>query len=469
MKNPSDSVFDLIVIGAGPGGYTAAIKASQLGMKVACIEKNPSLGGTCLNVGCIPSKALLYFSKTYEQAKTEFSGIGINAQVSLDLSVMMERKSKIVADLCKGIEGLFAKNKVTKLTGSATIIGHDKVLLVNDQKTELTAKNILIATGSEIIELPNILIDEKRIISSTGALSLNSVPEKLAIIGGGYIGLELGSVWRRLGAEVTVIEYANSFLPHMDIDVSKELYKLLQKQGIKFKLGTKVDSAVATNSNVKIDLELIDSKTRETIESDVALVSVGRKPFTKGLGLEGVGINLDATGRILVDQNYRTNHQSVYAIGDVISGPMLAHKAEEEAIAAVEIMAGQHGHVNYNLIPSVIYTSPEVASVGATEQQLKQAKVPYKVGKFPFLANSKARTSTHTEGFVKILADQNTDKILGAHIIGNEASVMISEITLGMEFSASAEDIARTCHPHPTLSEAVREAALAVDGKAINF
>jgi dihydrolipoamide dehydrogenase len=461
--------FDLIVIGSGPAGYTAAIKAAQLGMKVACIEKNTTLGGTCLNVGCIPSKSLLRFSNTFEHAKKGFASIGIDGEVSLNLKTMMQKKTEIVSTLCKGIESLWAKNKVIRLEGTGKIISPNKVLLINDKSEELTATNILIATGSEVNQLPNIAIDEKRIVSSTGALSLESVPNKMAIIGGGYIGLELGSVWRRLGAQVTVIEYADTLLANMDADVAKELHKLLQKQGLSFKLGTKVNSAVAVGSSVKLHLSQVSSSQDEEMQVDVALISIGRKPNTSGLGLQEIGVELDGAGRIVVDKHYRTAHKSIYAVGDVIAGPMLAHKAADEAIAAVEIMAGQAGHVNYNTIPSVIYTSPEVASVGATEQQLKEAKVEYKVGKFPFIANSKAKTTLETEGFVKILADKKTDKILGAHIIGHEASVMISEITLGMEFSASAEDIARTCHPHPTLSEAVREAAMAVDGKAINF
>jgi dihydrolipoamide dehydrogenase len=466
MTNSEDLKFDLIIIGAGPAGYTGAIKAAQLGMKVACIEKRATLGGTCLNVGCIPSKSLLHFSHTYEHARKEFAEIGIKGSFELELATMMEKKSKVVADLCKGIEGLFAKNKVKRFIGSAKLKSENSVV-VDGQ--ELTATNILIATGSEIATLPNIIIDEQKIVSSTGALSLGSVPKTMSVIGGGYIGLELGSVWRRLGSEVTVIEYADSILQMMDQDIAKELYKILQKQGIKFKLSTKVQSATVEKSGVKIKLQKLVDQAEEEITSDVALVSVGRKPHTQDLGLEVLGINLDSVGRIIVNSHFKTNKSSIYAVGDVIAGPMLAHKAEEEAIAAVENMAGQSGHVNYQTIPSVIYTYPEVASVGATEQQLKQDGVQYKVGKFPFLANSKARTTLETEGFVKILADKKTDRILGAHIIGNNASVMISEITLGMEFSASSEDIARTCHPHPTLSEAVREAALAVDGKTINF
>jgi dihydrolipoamide dehydrogenase len=459
--------FDLIIIGAGPGGYTGAIKAAQLGMKVACVEKRATLGGTCLNVGCIPSKSLLHFSKTYEHALYDLGDMGIKAQVSLDLKTMIEKKNKVVADLCKGIEALFAKNKVQKFIGQAQIISPNKVLI--DNKIELNATNILIATGSEVVTLPNINIDEQKIVSSTGALSLAQVPENMVVIGGGYIGLELGSVWRRLGSKVTVIEYGNSLLPMMDSDIAKELHKALQKQGMNFNLGTKVNSASLQGEVVELVIESAATQQTQKITADVVLVSVGRKPFTQGLGLESAKISLDAAGKIIVDSNYRTSVESIFAIGDVISGPSLAHKAEEEAIAAVEIMAGQKGHVNYKTIPSVIYTSPEVASVGASEQDLKKAGVDYKVGKFPFVANSKARTALHTEGFVKILADKRSDLILGAHIIGHEAGILINEITVGMEFSASAEDIARTCHPHPTLSEAVREAALAVDGKAINF
>jgi dihydrolipoamide dehydrogenase len=460
-------VFDLIIIGAGPGGYTGAIKAAQLGMRVACIEKRTTLGGTCLNVGCIPSKALLHFSKTYDHALHNFSQMGIKAQVSLDLNVMIEKKNQIVTDLCRGIEGLFAKNKVQKFTGQAKIIGPNEVII--DNKIQLTASNILIATGSEVATLPNVNIDERRILSSTAALSLRQVPEKMVVIGGGYIGLELGSVWRRLGSSVVVIEYGDRLLSMMDDEIAQELHKSLEKQGINFMLGTKVNSAISQENEVELLIESLTDSTTQKITANVALVAVGRRPFTSGLGLQDIKVGLDTSGKIIVDSSYRTNIKSIFAIGDVISGPSLAHKAEEESIAAVEIMAGQKGHVNYRLIPSVIYTDPEVASVGATERDLKKTGIEYKVGKFPFLANSKAKTSLNLQGFVKILADKHSDLILGAHIIGQEAGVLINEITVGMEFSASAEDIARTCHPHPTLSEAVRQAALAVDGKAINF
>lgn len=461
--------FDLVVIGSGPAGYTAAIKAAQLGMKVACIEKNPTLGGTCLNVGCIPSKALLHFSGAFEYAKENFAQIGIKSQFHLELDTMMEKKNKIVSDLCKGIEALFAKNKVQKFAGAATIKSSNTILVEGIDNTELTAKNILIATGSQVATLPNIDIDEQKIISSTGALKLKSPPKKMVIIGAGYIGLELGSVWRRLGSEVGIVEYGSAILPSMDQEIALELYKLLQKQGLIFHMGHKVLSAKTSQDGVSLDIEDLASSTVKALQADVALVCVGRKPFTANLGLESVGINLDKHGRINVDKHFRTNVDNIYAVGDVISGPMLAHKAEEEAIAAVEIMAGQAGHVNYNTIASVIYTSPEVASVGASEQQLKEQNITYNVGKFPFLANSKARASLETAGFVKILADKQTDRILGAHIIGANAGNMISQLALAMEFGASSEDIARTCHPHPTLSEAVRQAAMATYSKAINF
>lgn len=475
--------FDLIVIGSGPAGYTAAIRATQLGMKVACIEKNQTLGGTCLNVGCIPSKTLLHISKEYEYAKHHFQEIGIEASVKADIEKMMQKKSKIVSDLCKGIEGLFAKNKITKITGSAKII--DKSLVeVENQK--YSTKNILIATGSEISTIPNVEIDEKFIISSSAALNLTSAPKKMTIIGGGYIGLELGSVWRRLGSEVTVIEYADRIVPALDREVGNTLFKILSKQGIKFKLNTKVESAsvneenkpvvvVSSRENLSYTVDLgsnnsSKAKEKESIESDLVLVSVGRKPYTKNLwSEENLNIKTDKIGRIEVDKSYKTNIEGIYAVGDVIAGPMLAHKAEEEAIAAVEMMNGIAGHVNYSTIPSVIYTNPEVSSVGITEEEAKEMGINYKVGKFPFLANSKARAQGNTDGFVKIISDAKTDKVLGCHIIGLDAGNLIQEVVVLMEFSGSAEDLARICHPHPTLSEAVREACLNVDKRAINF
>lgn len=462
--------FDLVVIGGGPAGYTGAIRAAQLGMKVACIEKRKTLGGTCLNEGCIPSKALLNYSEKYEQASKEFDEIGIETQIKLNLKKMLSKKDQVVTDLCKGIDALFAKNKITRIFGHGSINGGDEVLVTYEdgKKEAIKAKNILIATGSEISEVGNIKIDGKKIISSKEALEIPSVPESLIVIGGGYIGLELGSVWRRLGAKVTVIEYFDRIVPAMDTEVAAALQKSLAKQGIEFIFNAKVTNAKVANNSVEVSLDVNNSGSKK-ISSEIVLVSVGRKPYTNNLSLEKAGIILDDRGRIPVNNKYQTFITNIYAVGDVIAGPMLAHKAEEEAIAAVEIMAGQAGHVNYSAIPSVVYTSPEVASVGKTEDELKKDNREYKVGKFPFLANSRARSVLHTEGFVKILADKKTDEILGAHIIGHDAGTLISEIVLGMEFKAAAEDIARTCHAHPTLNEAVKEAALAVDKRTINF
>jgi len=459
--------FDLAVIGAGPAGYTGAIRAAQLGSKVVCIEKHSTLGGTCLNVGCIPSKALLNFSEKYEEARTHFADIGINADVKLDLARMLARKDKVVGDLCKGIESLFVKNKITKIKGSAKIIDPNTVEVTDGKNsTKIKAKNILIATGSKVISVPGMNINEKNIVSSTGALSLSKVPDEMVVIGGGYIGLELGSVWRRLGSKVTVIEYADRIVPALDLEIGKSFHKILERQGIKFMLSTKVLKA----EQIKDQVELIISGVNESkITCDIALVSVGRKPNTDDLGLVEIGIEVDQRGMINVNDYFQTNCSNIYAVGDVIRGPMLAHKAEEEAIAAVEIMNGQAGHVNYNLIPAVVYTWPEVASIGATEEDLKKAGVDYKVGKFPFLANSRARSAGNTEGMVKILSDSKNDRILGAHIIGPDAGTLIAEIVAYMEFGGAAEDIARTCHAHPTLNEAIREAALAVDKRAINI
>lgn len=462
--------FDLVVIGSGPAGYTGAIRAAQLGMKVACIEKNPTLGGTCLNVGCIPSKALLNASEKFEQAGKHFAELGIITDVKLDLQKMMEKKAKVVSDLCKGIEGLFIKNKITKLKGTGKIISANIVEITNDKSVEqISAKNILIATGSDSMSLPNVTIDEQSIVSSTGALALTKVPETMVVIGGGYIGLELGSVWSRLGAKVTVIEYAATIVPALDKEIISQFTKILQKQSIEFKFNTKVLAVDKKSGKVVVKVEEVGNGVAQEINADVVLVSVGRKAHTENLGLDKLGILVDKQNRITVNERFQTTIPSIYAVGDVIAGPMLAHKAEEEAVAAVEIMAGKAGHVNYNLIPSVIYTWPEVASVGLTEEQLKAAGISYKVGKFPFLANSRARAIGSTDGFVKILADSSTDKVLGAHIIGPEAGTIIAELTAYMEFGASAEDIARTCHSHPTLSEAVKEAALAVEGRAINY
>lgn len=456
--------FDLVVIGSGSAGYTGSIRAAQLGMKVACIEKNDTLGGTCLNIGCIPSKALLNSSEKYEEALKHFESIGITADVKLDLQKMLANKDKVVSDLTKGIESLFVKNKVTRIKGEAKIISSD---IIEVNKEQIKAKNILITTGSSVIEIPNIKIDEEFIVSSTGALKLSKVPENLIVVGGGYIGLELGSVWRRLGAKVTVIEYAPSIVPMLDKEIATQFMKLQQKQGIEFKLNTKVLSAEVKLGKVNLTIE--EGGKSSVVTSDVVLMAVGRKAYTQNLGLESVGIITDKQGRIEINEQFQTAISNIYAVGDVVKGAMLAHKAEEEAVAAVEIMAGQAGHVNYNLIPSVIYTYPEVASVGETEEQLKEKGISYKVGKFPFLANSRARAIGSTEGMVKILADSKTDRVLGAHIIGADAGTLIAELTAYMEFGASSEDIARTCHAHPTLSEAIKEAALSVDKRTINM
>lgn len=462
--------FDLIVIGSGPAGYTGAIRAAQLGMKVACIEKRSTLGGTCLNVGCIPSKALLNFSEKYHEVTHKFSEMGIIAESKLDLPKMMAKKNQIVSDLCKGIESLFVKNKITKFIGTAQLLSQNIVEIKNEKSVEqIFAKNILIATGSDIIDIPNVIIDEEKIVSSTGALNLANVPETMVVIGGGYIGLELGSVWNRLGSKVTVIEYATTLVPALDKEIINQFTKILQKQSIELRLGTKVLSANKEANKVVLQVEEVNSKTVTKITADIVLVAVGRKANTRNLGLDKLGIALDKQNRIVVNNHFQTAIANIYAVGDVIAGPMLAHKAEEEAIASVEIMAGLAGHVNYDLIPSVIYTAPEVASVGLTEEQLKEAKIDYLVGKFPFLANSRARTAGSTDGMVKILADSTTDKVLGAHIIGPDAGTMIAEIVAFMEFGASCEDIARTCHAHPTLSEAIKEAALALDKRAINI
>lgn len=463
--------FDLIIIGGGPAGYTAAIRAAQLKMKVACVEKSTTLGGTCLNVGCIPSKALLHFSEKYEEARLHFKEIGIEASnIKLNLDTMLDRKSKIVDELCKGISGLFAKNKVTRFTGAGKIIpGNIVEIHTNSGAEKISGKHILIATGSEVTTIPGITIDEKNIVSSTGALSLNAVPKKMVVIGGGVIGLELGSVWRRLGAEVLVIEYLDRICPSLDSELCNNFMKLLEKQGIEFKLSTKVVSAETNKSGVTLNLESSSGGNTEKIIADTVLVAVGRRPFTKNLGIEECGIKLDKRGFIEVNSKYQTAAPNIYAVGDAIPGPMLAHKAEEEAVAVVEHIARIASHVNYKAIPSVIYTYPEVASVGMTEEELKQSGISYKVGKFPFLANSRARANLSTDGFVKILADSTTDRILGAHIIGKDAGTMIAELVLATEFYASSEDIARTCHAHPTLNEAIKEAALAVDKRTINM
>ncbi|MDX1949365.1 MAG: dihydrolipoyl dehydrogenase [Rickettsiales bacterium] len=463
--------FDLIVIGGGPAGYVGAIRAAQLGMKVACIEKRKTLGGTCLNVGCIPSKALLHSSEIYEKTKHHLAEHGIVAKdVKLDLQAMIKRKDDVVVSLTQGIDYLFKKNKITRFIGHGVIMGNGVVAVKKDEgePESLRAKNILIATGSEVVEIPNVDIDEQQIVSSTGALSLKSVPNKLIVIGGGVIGLEMGSVWRRLGAEVEVVEYLDEIIPGQDGEVRKAFRKILEKQGIKFRTSTKVTGATKDKKGVTLSVESANGGNAEKINSDIVLVAVGRKPNTKNLGLKEAGVNVDEKGRIIVDSHFQTNQKGVYAVGDVIPGPMLAHKAEEDAVAAVEIIAGQHGHVNYDLIPSVIYTHPEVASVGATEEKLQQQGIEYNKGKFPFSANSRAKAVGDVEGFVKILACKKTDKVLGVHIIGPQAGTIIAEAVTAMEYGASSEDIARTCHSHPDLNEAVKEAALAVLGRTIH-
>ena len=463
--------FDLIVIGGGPGGYVCAIRAAQLGLKTACVESRGALGGTCLNVGCIPSKSLLNLSENFHKAKTDFNKQGIEiAGIKLNIEKMMSNKNKSIQVLTKGVEFLFKKNKVTYIKGKGVIFSKNNVVVYdNNKKSSFNSKNIVIATGSAAASLPGIEIDEKNIISSTGALSLNKVPKKLAIIGGGYIGLEMGSVWSRLGSEVTVLDYLDYITPGMDREVSNEFQKILTKQGIKFKMSSKVNSVKKNINGVTINYTDIKNSKDETLEFDKVLVSVGRKPYTEGLNLTKIGVKKDKKGRIEVNEKLQTSIKNIYAIGDVIKGPMLAHKAEEEGIAVAEILAGQAGHVNYNVIPGVVYTSPEVATVGKTEEQLKEEKKSYKVGKFPFMANSRAKVNNQTEGFVKILADSKTDKVLGVHIIGPHCGDMIAEMALAMEFGASAEDIARTCHAHPTHTEAIKEAALAVDKRPIHF
>ena len=464
--------FDLVVIGGGPGGYVCAIRAAQLGLKTACIESRGALGGTCLNVGCIPSKSLLNLSENFYKAKKDFNQQGIEIDgLKLNIEKMMSNKNKSIQVLTKGVEFLFKKNKVTYFKGKGVFFSKNDIVVYenNNKRINVKSKNIVIATGSTVSSLPGIEINEKNIVSSTGALSFDKVPAKLAIIGGGYIGLEMGSVWSRLGSEVTVVEYLDYITPGMDREISNEFQKILSKQGIKFKLGSKVVSVKDKGKSVLISYTNVKNSKKEDLEVDKVLVSVGRKPYTEGLNLSKIGIKKDSKGRIEVNNKLQTSVSNIYAIGDVIKGPMLAHKAEEEGIAVAEISAGQAGHVNYDVIPGVVYTSPEVATVGKTEEQLKEENKSYKIGKFPFLANSRAKVNNETEGFVKILADSKTDKVLGVHIIGPHCGDMIAEMALAMEFGASAEDIARTCHAHPTHTEAIKEAALAVDKRPIHF
>ena len=464
--------FDVIVIGGGPGGYVCAIRCSQLGFKTACVESRETLGGTCLNVGCIPSKSLLHLSENYFKAQKEFHSLGIETgNIKLNLSKMMSNKNKSVLTLTKGVEYLFKKNKITYLKGKGSITSKNTVTVTNAAKKKINykTKNIVISTGSVPISLPNVEIDEKIIVSSTGALSFEKVPKKLIIIGGGYIGLEMGSVWKRLGSNVTVVEFLDHIIPGMDSDISTEFLKILKKQGFDFKLNTKVTSVTKIKDQAVVDFTNNQTSKRERIQTDKVLIAVGRKPFVEGLNLPNMKIEIDSQNRIQVDDKFKTSIKNIYAIGDIIKGPMLAHKAEDEGIAVAEIIAGQAGNINYNIIPAVIYTSPEVASVGKTEDQLKEEKVKYKIGKFPFLANSRAKVNNETEGFVKIIADEKSDKVLGVHIIGAQAGTMIAEVALAMEFGASSEDIARTCHAHPTHTEAIKEAALAVDKRPIHY
>lgn len=457
--------YDVIIIGTGPGGYVCAIRSAQLGLKVAVVEKRATHGGTCLNIGCIPSKALLHASELYAESQHSFAKMGIVAETKIDFPKLMNFKQEAIDGNTKGIDFLFKKNKVEVIRGTAKILGAGKVQV---GETIHETKNIIIATGSDVVRLKGIEIDEKRIVSSTGALELTEVPKSLAIIGAGVIGLELGSVYARLGSKVTVIEFLDRILPGMDSDVAKAFQRLLEKQGFAFKLASKVTAAKASAKNVSFTVEPAAGGTAETLEADVLLVAVGRVPYTEGLGCDEAGIRRDSKGRIEVGDHYNTNIAGIYAIGDVIKGPMLAHKAEDEGIAIAELLAGQAGHVNYDVIPGVVYTSPEVASIGKTEDELKSTGVNYKAGKFLFIANGRAKANQQTDGFVKILADAKTDKVLGCHIIGQQAGELIHEVAVLMEFGGSAEDLARTCHAHPTLAEAVKEAAMAVAGRAIH-
>ena len=464
--------YDLVVIGTGPGGYVCAVRAAQLGMKVAVVEKSPTLGGTCLNVGCMPSKALLHASEMFEEAAHSFAKMGVSVSApKLDLPMMMNFKQQGIDGNVKGVDFLMKKNKIDVIHGMGKILGAGKVEVAGgDGKTQtVETKNIVIATGSDIARLKGIEIDEKRIVSSTGALSLDKVPGKLLIVGAGVIGLELGSVWHRLGSEVTVVEFLDRILPGMDGEIARQFQRILEKQGFKFKLGAKVTGVDTSGATLKASVEPAAGGTAETLEADVVLVCIGRVPYTDGLGLKEAGIALDNRGRVQIDPHFSTSVKGIYAIGDVVAGPMLAHKAEDEGVACAEIIAGQAGHVNYDVIPGVVYTTPEVASVGKTEEELKQAGVPYNSGKFPFTANGRSKVNQTTDGFVKVLADAKTDRVLGVHIIGIEAGEMIHEAAVLMEFGGAAEDLARTCHAHPTRSEAIKEAALAVGKRAIHM
>ena len=461
--------FDLIIIGSGPGGYVCAIRAAQLGLKVCCVEKGKTLGGTCLNIGCIPSKSLLHASQIFSDTK-HYANMGIDiGGVKLDLTKMMASKDESVSGLTDGIKFLFKKNKITHIQGFGKITGKNQVTVLNDDNDQvITGKNIVIATGSEVVVPENVIIDEKDILSSTGALSLDKVPEELVIVGAGYIGLEMGSVWSRLGSKVTVIEYADRIVPNMDKEISNQFQKILIKQGIDFKLSTAFKKINKKDGKLYIAIETQQGQASE-INCDKVLISIGRKPYTFGLNLEEVGVNIDDKGFIVTKNNFQTSVDNIFAIGDCKLGPMLAHKASEEGTALAEIIVGQAGHINFDTIPSVVYTSPEVASVGKTEEELKLANTNYKVGKFPFTANAKAKVMHETAGFVKILSDASSDKVLGVHMIGADVGNMIAELALAMEFGASSEDIARTCHAHPTLTESIKEAALNVDKRAIHI
>lgn len=464
--------YDLVVIGTGPGGYVCAIRAAQLGMKVAVVEKNATLGGTCLNVGCMPSKALLHASEMFEEAGHSFAKMGVSVSApKLDLPSMMNFKQQGIDGNVKGVEFLMKKNKIDVLQGTAKILGTGKLQVSAKDGASQTVetKNIVIATGSDVARLKGIEIDEKRVVSSTGALSLDRVPEKLLVVGAGVIGLELGSVWRRLGAQVTVVEFLDRILPGMDGEIAKQFQRILEKQGFAFKLGAKVTGVNTSGAKLAATIEPAAGGAAETLEADVVLVAIGRTPYTEGLGLQEAGVILDNRGRVQIDHHFATNVPGVYAIGDVVAGPMLAHKAEEEGVAVAELLAGQAGHVNYDVIPGVVYTTPEVASIGKTEEELKQSGAAYTVGKFPFTANGRSKVNQTTDGFVKVLADAKTDRVLGVHIIGREAGELIHEAAVLMEFGGSAEDLARTCHAHPTRSEAVKEAALAVGKRAIHM
>ncbi len=463
--------YDLIVIGTGPGGYVCAIRAAQLGMKVAVVEKRKTHGGTCLNIGCIPSKALLHASEMFAQAEHDLPALGVVVgKPKLDLPALMKHKDDTVAANVNGVAFLLKKNKIDSFFGAGSIpaVGKVVVTAVDGKATELETKNIVIATGSEVAPLSGVTIDEKVVVSSTGALSFDKVPGKLVVVGAGVIGLELGSVWARLGAEVTVVEYLDRLLPGMDAEVARQFHRLLEKQGFRFLLSHKVSKVETSATGAKVSVEPSAGGEPQTLDADIVLVAIGRRAYTEGLGIDKIGVAIDR-GRVVIDDKFSTNVAGIYAIGDVVRGPMLAHKAEDEGTAVAEILAGQHGHVNYGVIPGVVYTEPEIASVGKTEEELSLANVAYKVGKFPFTANGRARSMRATDGFVKVLADATTDRVLGAHIVGRGAGELIAEIAVLMEFGGSSEDLARTCHAHPTMSEAVREAALAVDRRAIHI